>query len=82
MLGAYPQQQAALLDLYDPDRSRTVTNGGQVSTYPLLMSALDNALQIERTRGGARLRIVTQSATSPTLIFQLEELLRQFPQAQ
>jgi molybdopterin-containing oxidoreductase family iron-sulfur binding subunit len=73
--------QAALLDLYDPDRARTVTNAGQISTYPLLMTALGDALTEERSRGGARLRILTQSVTSPTLIVQLEELLRQFPEA-
>ena len=74
-------QQAALLDLYDPDRSRSVANAGQISTFPLFMAALNEALGRQRHRRGAGLRILTQSITSPTLIAQLEDLLRQFPEA-
>jgi MoCo/4Fe-4S cofactor protein with predicted Tat translocation signal len=74
-------QQAALLDLYDPDRSQTVINGGQTSTFPSFLAGLGDVLREQRTKGGAGLRILTQSITSPTLIAQLEELLRQFPEA-
>jgi molybdopterin-containing oxidoreductase family iron-sulfur binding subunit len=74
-------EQAALLDLYDPDRARTVSNGGQISAYPLFLAALEGALHEQRSRHGGGLRILTQSITSPTLVAQIEELLRQFPDA-
>jgi molybdopterin-containing oxidoreductase family iron-sulfur binding subunit len=74
-------QQAALLDLYDPDRSQVPTNAGQISTFPLFQVALDQALGEQQARRGAGLRILTQSLTSPTLVAQLEELLVQFPEA-
>jgi molybdopterin-containing oxidoreductase family iron-sulfur binding subunit len=73
--------QAALLDLYDPDRAQSITNAGQVSTVALFLSGLYSAIRQQRVRRGAGLRILTQSVTSPTLIAQLEELLGQFPEA-
>jgi molybdopterin-containing oxidoreductase family iron-sulfur binding subunit len=73
--------QAALLDLYDPDRAKAVTNAGQPASLALFLTALNEAMGNPRSHGGAGLRVLTQSVTSPTLIAQLEELLRQFPQA-
>jgi len=77
--GIFPQ--AALLNLYDPDRAKTVTNAGDISTFPRFTSALNDALAGSRARHGAGLRVLTPSVTSPALIAQLEELLRQFPEA-
>lgn len=74
-------QQAALLDLYDPDRAQSIRNAGEVSTFPLFMAAVNETLGPLRQRGGAGLRILTQSITSPTLIAQMEQLLRQLPEA-
>ncbi len=74
-------EQAALLDLYTPDRSKTVTEGGRISNYPLFLAALQKAISGQREKAGAGLRILTNSTTSPTLIAQLEEVLRQFPEA-
>jgi MoCo/4Fe-4S cofactor protein with predicted Tat translocation signal len=74
-------QQAALLDLYDPDRSQSVTNAGEVSNFPRFMAALNLALADQRQNHGTGLRILTQSITSPTLVGQLEQLLREFPAA-
>ena len=75
-------EQAALLDLYDADRSKTVMHGGEISNFALFLAALEKALATERAKQGAGLRILSHSITSPTLLSQLEELLRQFPQAQ
>jgi molybdopterin-containing oxidoreductase family iron-sulfur binding subunit len=74
-------EQAALLDLYTPDRSKTVTEGGQISNFSLFFAALQKEIATQRAKAGAGLRILTRSTTSPTLIAQLEEILRQFPQA-
>jgi len=74
-------QQAALLDLYNPDRAQAVTNGGEVTSFATFLAGFESAVREQRTRDGAGLRILSHSITSPTLIAQIEELLRQFPEA-
>jgi molybdopterin-containing oxidoreductase family iron-sulfur binding subunit len=74
--------QAALLGLYDPDRSQIVLGAGAVSTWQSFYQALDAALKIEDGRGGAGLRILTGAIDSPTLLGQLAAILARYPQAQ
>lgn len=73
--------QAAVLGLYDPDRSQTVTNGGQISDWQAFVGYL--AAQRDRwaANGGAGLRILTETFTSPTLARQLSDFLRMYPEA-
>lgn len=73
--------QAALLGLYDPDRSQIVLGAGAVSTWQSFQQALDAALKIEDGRGGAGLRILTGAIDSPTLLGQLAAILARYPQA-
>ncbi len=73
--------QAAVLDLYDPDRSQTVLNAGAISTWENFLSALHDTLQTQQQSGGAGIRILTQTVTSPTLHEQLRAVLAQFPNA-
>ncbi|MBX9788997.1 MAG: TAT-variant-translocated molybdopterin oxidoreductase [Pirellulales bacterium] len=73
--------QAALLGLYDPDRSQIVLGASAVSTWQSFYEALDAALKIEDGRGGAGLRIVTGAIDSPTLLGQLAAILARYPQA-
>lgn len=80
--------QAALLDLYDPDRSRTVMNRnlpGQtamISTWDNFFGAARTTLAEIKKSQGAGLRILTETVTSPTLAEQIHTLLNQYPQAQ
>jgi molybdopterin-containing oxidoreductase family iron-sulfur binding subunit len=74
--------QAAVLTLYDPDRSQAVLQRGQISTWNAFLTALSTALESQRLTGGAGLRVLTETVTSPTLAQQLSTLLRQFPAAQ
>jgi molybdopterin-containing oxidoreductase family iron-sulfur binding subunit len=74
--------QASILELYDPDRSQTVTNLGQTRTWDQALAALRTGLREQHGRQGAGLRILTESVVSPTLIQQLHDFLAQFPQAQ
>ena len=74
-------QQATLLGLYDPDRSQVVTNGGQIRPWSALLAAVRAALEGQRERRGAGLRILTETITSPTLAAQLRALLADFPNA-
>jgi len=73
--------QAALLGLYDPDRSQIVLGAGAVSTWQAFNQALDAALKVEDARGGAGLRILTPAIDSPTLLGQLAAIQARYPQA-
>jgi molybdopterin-containing oxidoreductase family iron-sulfur binding subunit len=77
--------QAAVLTLYDPDRSQVVTragtNGREVSTWELFLGSAVQALDAQRTKKGAGLRILTETVTSPTLARQIDDLLKAFPEA-
>ena len=57
--------QAAVLGLYDPDRSQTLTNLGEIRPWSAFLGAIRAALtaQLPATAtGGAGLRILTESA--------------------
>jgi MoCo/4Fe-4S cofactor protein with predicted Tat translocation signal len=73
--------QASILSLYDPDRSQTVTNGGQASSWNAFVAALTSRLLASTLPQGAGLRILTETVTSPTLAWQIGKLLAQYPQA-
>jgi MoCo/4Fe-4S cofactor protein with predicted Tat translocation signal len=73
--------QAAILELYDPDRSRAVRRAGEVSSWGAFLSALVPALAEQKAKQGAGLRILTETITSPTLAAQLKALLAKYPQA-
>ena len=74
--------QASILDLYDPDRSQTVKNAGRISAWSIFLADLTQRLSSHEANGGAGLRILTQTVTSPTLGHQLQALRAKFPQAQ
>jgi molybdopterin-containing oxidoreductase family iron-sulfur binding subunit len=73
--------QAALVDLYDPDRSPAVLQNGEPATWENFVAAMHDALQSQRAKRGGGLRILTETVTSPTLHFQIQELLKAFPEA-
>ncbi len=73
--------QASVLTLYDPDRSRTIVNRGNVKTWSNFTEALSLALGPQRTAGGAGLRILTEPVSSPSLLAQVAALQATFPQA-
>jgi MoCo/4Fe-4S cofactor protein with predicted Tat translocation signal len=75
-------QQASLLDLYDPDRSQAVLNGGEISAWAAFLSMLHDTLQRQQSSKGAGLRILTETVTSPTLHAQINAVLEKFPEAQ
>ena len=73
--------QAAILDLYDPDRARAVTNLGEIRPWPSFLAVLRNALAAQAPLQGANFRILTETVTSPTLGAQLQDVLARLPQA-
>ena len=74
--------QAAVLELYDPDRSQAVINNGIISSWDNFLHALRVAVEAQKGTQGAGLRVLLEATTSPTLIAQLNELKKQFPKAQ
>jgi molybdopterin-containing oxidoreductase family iron-sulfur binding subunit len=74
--------QAAVLSLYDPDRSQTVLRNGQIATWEDFAAELQAQLAKPESAGGRSLRILTETVVSPTLADQLQRLLETFPQAQ
>src|SRR5437773_2627223 len=73
--------QAAILDLYDPDRSQTLTNVGEIRPWAAFLGAMRAALAAQEPLGGAGVRILTESVSSPTLAAQIREFLGRFPSA-
>ena len=65
--------QAALLTLYDPDRSQGLLRRGQISSWTSLLAELKTL-----PRG---IRVLSGPLTSPTLARQLRELLDRHPDA-
>ncbi|MEW5979147.1 MAG: TAT-variant-translocated molybdopterin oxidoreductase [Acidobacteriota bacterium] len=75
------QAQAAVLDLYDPDRSQTVTRLGEISSWGTFLAEVREVLESQRTKRGAGVRILTEGVTSPTLAHQLRSILADYPEA-
>jgi len=73
--------QAAILGLYDPDRSQTLRNAGDIRPWSAFSAAMRQAMEEQGARGGAGLRLLTGAITSPTLVQQIERFLAQLPQA-
>jgi molybdopterin-containing oxidoreductase family iron-sulfur binding subunit len=73
--------QAAILGLYDPDRSRTLTHAGDIRPWPAFLGAIRAALTAQQPLQGAGVRILTESIASPTLAAQIQDLLARYPLA-
>ena len=66
------QAQAALLTLYDAERSREIRSQGLPSTWSQFLAA-----QVQSPKEG--LRLLTRNIGSPTLLAQIQRLLQKFP---
>jgi len=78
--------QASILDLYDPDRSQTVTYLGRPRGWAGALLTLRSQIDKQRSNRGEKLRVLTGNVTSPTLVDQLTgdragALRKEFPQA-
>ncbi|MBV9497081.1 MAG: TAT-variant-translocated molybdopterin oxidoreductase [Acidobacteria bacterium] len=72
--------QAAILGLYDPDRSQVVRKAGEIATWSDFIAALQPVTAAAKTNG-AGLRLLTQTITSPTLGAQIQQFLAAYPGA-
>jgi Fe-S-cluster-containing dehydrogenase component len=73
--------EAAVLSLYDPDRSKTVLNNGAIASRQALNLAVQAQRQLMLQRSGEGFRLLTGRVSSPTLLRQIDDLLQMFPKA-
>ena len=73
--------QGSVLTLYDPDRSQAVTYAGRISSWGTFLGAITRTMDEQRRQDGKGLRILTETVISPTLAYQLQQLLSRFPAA-
>ncbi len=73
--------QTSVLNLYDPDRSRTIVGRSEVRTWSSFVAALTGAINSQRAINGQGLRILTEPITSPSVADQFKTLLASMPQA-
>ncbi|HET9554422.1 MAG TPA: 4Fe-4S ferredoxin, partial [Anaeromyxobacteraceae bacterium] len=79
--GAGLQELAAILDLYDPNRLAGVRRkGAPLAWSAWLREASARAAALEKD-GGARLRVLAEPTSSPTLALLRQRLLARFPRA-
>jgi MoCo/4Fe-4S cofactor protein with predicted Tat translocation signal len=73
--------QAAILTLYDPDRAKAVTYRGDVRGWSDFVTALKNVLAEQKGKGGAGVRFLTETMTSPSVGEQIAQIQQTYPQA-
>ena len=73
--------QAAVLGLWDPDRSQAPVFNGHISTWNKFESELLTVLKTAGEAQGEGLAVLTEPSTSPTLQRQMGELFKKFPKA-
>ena len=73
--------QGSILDLYDPLRSQTVRYLDKPSSWQAFRQQIVGQWAALRHGQGAGLRILTGPLTSPTLLAQLQSMLKEMPRA-
>ncbi|WP_426745468.1 TAT-variant-translocated molybdopterin oxidoreductase [Myxococcus faecalis] len=79
--GTLPQLQAAVLGLYDPDRSPAPLQEGQESTWEQAAQALKQAGAAADTDEGASVAVLVEDHRSPSLRRALDAFQARYPQA-
>jgi Fe-S-cluster-containing dehydrogenase component len=73
--------QASILGMYDPDRSQTIANFGDVRTWGGFLEAIRGPLNAQKAVQGSGIRILTRTVSSPALADQLRSVLKIYSQA-
>jgi len=73
--------QAAILDLYDPDRSQAVLKRGEASSWAEFAAAWKERAKLHAGDGGETLALVVTPSASPTLARQLAAFQKAYPKA-
>jgi molybdopterin-containing oxidoreductase family iron-sulfur binding subunit len=73
--------QASILDLYDPDRSRTVRQGGADSSWADFAIWAADHFGKARGKRGAGLAVLSEASTAPSVLAMKSRFLAHFPNA-
>jgi MoCo/4Fe-4S cofactor protein with predicted Tat translocation signal len=73
--------QAAILDLYDPDRSREVWKGAEASTWDAFVAAWGERAAVHAADGGEGLAVLLPPFSAPTPFRLVKELRGVYPAA-
>ena len=73
--------QGSILTLYDPDRSQTILQYGEIRPWSAVIAAVRGGLSAQAATKGAGLRIVTETVASPSLAAQIQQILTRHPAA-
>jgi len=73
--------QASIYNLYDPDRSNVVTYKSEVAPYGKFVIEMQKRVAYHRANGGAGLRFLSGTVTSPTLGSQMKAIQQLLPQS-
>ncbi|HZK76347.1 MAG TPA: TAT-variant-translocated molybdopterin oxidoreductase, partial [Candidatus Kapabacteria bacterium] len=73
--------QAAILQLYDPDRSQAVNHMGDISSWGDFVTAMAGSASLLPSKKGAGFRFLTESVTSPSFTAMMQSILAENPQA-
>ncbi len=73
--------QASLLEMYDPDRSQTITYLGDPYSWSAFLQAFRGPFNSQKALQGAGIRILTQTTSSPTFADQMRTFLKNYPAA-
>src|SRR5262245_6487396 len=73
--------QASVLTLYDPDRSKSILQLGEIRPWSAFITGMRAGLSAQAATKGAGLRILTETVASPTLAAQMRQLLTSHPNA-
>ena len=72
--------QASILELYNPFRADTLTYDGAIAPWSALTTAVIERRQRLLVSRGRGLSLLTGTVTSPTLLAQIDELRREYPE--
>ena len=70
--------QAAILGLYDPDRSQSLLFRGSSETWETAISTLRIELEKLKDKKGANIRVLTETVTSPSLHEQINKFTAKY----
>jgi MoCo/4Fe-4S cofactor protein with predicted Tat translocation signal len=71
--------QASILDMYDPDRSQTITYRGEMTTWSGFAAALKGPLNSQKAINGSGLRILSGPISSPTMASLMDVVQAAYP---
>jgi molybdopterin-containing oxidoreductase family iron-sulfur binding subunit len=73
--------QAAILGMYDPDRSQEISFRGSAQSWESFRDQIRREIDKQRGTQGAGIRFLTETVSSPTLINQFKQLTAELPGA-